>query len=336
MKKKLIALLLASMMILGLVGCGSGENNNAASTTESSSSEENAVVVDTTILKEQDDDMLNTYTVIAVNPDAPFVDANGNAVSDVAINTEGADALIHWLLLDETLETAANFGYDDYGEYLFYRLDDAPVYDGDIPKATEETKTIRLSTTTSVNDSGLLDELLPTFEEEYGYDVEVTSAGTGQAIAAAENGNADAILVHSKTQEEEFVNAGYARIVDGFSNERLSFLYNYFVLCGPSDDPAGVKDAATVKDAFAAIAEGEYPFISRGDESGTHTKELALWPEELGITADAASFEQYSNWYTSANAGMGACLVMAEEQGAYILTDKATFLTFKANDGKVQ
>lgn len=338
MKKKLIALLLASMMVAGLAGCGGGTDNGGATSSagETSASEENAVVVDTTILKEQDDDMLNTYTVIAVNPDAPFVDANGNAVSDVAINTEGADALIHWLLLEETLETAANFGYDDYGEYLFYRLDDAPVYEGEIPEATEETKTIRLSTTTSVNDSGLLDYLLPIFEEEYGYNVEVASAGTGQAIAAAENGNADAILVHSKSQEEEFVNAGFARVVDGFDAERLSFLYNYFVLCGPSDDPAGVKDAATVKDAFAAIAEGEYPFISRGDESGTHTKELSLWPEDLGITADPASFEQYSGWYTSANAGMGACLVMAEEQGAYILTDKATFLTFKANDGEVQ
>lgn len=338
MKKKLLSLLLVGVMALGLVGCGggSGSGDAASSSAESSAGEENAVVVDTTILKEQDDDMLNTYTVIAVNPDAPFVDANGNAVSDVAINTEGADALIHWLLLDDTLNLAANFGYDEYGEYLFYRLDDAPVYDGDIPKATDATKTIRLSTTTSVNDSGLLDYLLPKFEEEYGYDVEVTSAGTGQAIAAAENGNADLILVHAKSQEEEFVNAGFARVVDGFDTERLSFLYNYFVLCGPSDDPADVKDAATVKDAFAAIAEGEYPFISRGDESGTHTKELSLWPEDLGITADPASFEQYSSWYTSANAGMGACLVMAEEQGAYILTDKATYLTFKANDGKVQ
>ena len=225
MKKKLLALLLASVMAVGLVGCGGGSDDSAASSaSESSATEEGAVVVDTTILKEEDDDMLNTYTVIAVNPDAPFVDANGNAVSDVAINTAGADALIHWLLLDETLETAANFGYDDYGEYLFYRLDDAPVYEGDIPEATEETKTIRLSTTTSVNDSGLLDYLLPIFEEEYGYDVEVASAGTGAAIAAAENGNADAILVHSQSQEEEFVNAGFARVVDGFDAERLSFL----------------------------------------------------------------------------------------------------------------
>lgn len=336
--KKIVSLLLVLMLAVGMVGCGNSSDSSDTSATSAAqeSDKKDAVVVDTTILKEADDDMLNTYTVIAVNPKAPFVDANGNAVSDVAINTAGADALIQWLLTDEALDLAANYGYDDYGEYLFYREDNAPVYSGDIAKATDDTKTIRLSTTTSVNDSGLLDYLLPIFEDEYGYTVEVTSAGTGQAIAAAENGNADLILVHSKSQEEEFVNAGYARVVDGFDTERISFLYNYFVLCGPSDDPAGVADAATVKDAFAAIAEGEYPFISRGDESGTHTKELSLWPADLGITADPASFADYTSWYTSANAGMGACLVMAEEKGAYILTDKATYLTFVANGGQVE
>ena len=112
-------------------------------------------------------------------------------------------------------------------------------------------------------------------------------------------------------------------------------MYNYFVLCGPSADPAGVKDADDVKAAFRAIAEGKYPFISRGDGSGTHTKELSLWPESLGITAEAESFKDYTAWYISANAGMGACLVMAEESDAYILTDKATFLTFQANGGAV-
>lgn len=336
--KKIVSLLLVLMLAVGMVGCGNSSDSSDTSATSAAqeSDKKDAVVVDTTILKEADDDMLNTYTVIAVNPDAPFVDANGNAVSDVAINTAGADALVQWLLTDEALDLAANYGYDDYGEYLFYREDNAPVYSGDIAKATDDTKTIRLSTTTSVNDSGLLDYLLPIFEDEYGYTVEVTSTGTGQAIAAAENGNADLILVHSKSQEEEFVNAGYARVVDGFDTERISFLYNYFVLCGPSDDPAGVADAATVKDAFAAIAEGEYPFISRGDESGTHTKELSLWPADLGITADPASFADYTSWYTSANAGMGACLVMAEEKGAYILTDKATYLTFVANGGQVE
>ena len=126
---------------------------------------------------------------------------------------------------------------------------------------------------------------------------------------------------------------GFARVTEGFSGERVSFIYNYFVLCGPSADPAGVASAGSVLEAFAAIADGKHPFISRGDGSGTHTKELSLWPEELGITKDAESFAAYTEWYISANTGMGACLVMAEEMDAYILTDKATFLTFVANDG---
>ena len=126
---------------------------------------------------------------------------------------------------------------------------------------------------------------------------------------------------------------GFGRIVNGFEAERISFIYNYYVLCGPSADPAGVAAAASVKDAFAAIAEGKHTFISRGDASGTHTKEISLWPAELGIAKEAESFAAYTEWYVSANTGMGACLVMAEEMGAYILTDKATFLTFVANNG---
>jgi len=228
---------------------------------------------------------------------------------------------------------AGAFGVAEYGSNLFYVKEDAPVYTGEIAAATEETKTIRLSTTTSVNDSGLLGKLIPEFEAKYGYTVEVYSAGTGKSINNAKMGNADLILVHSKSQEEAFIEAGFARVVDGFEKERVSFLYNYYVLCGPSADPAGVAAAASVKDAFAAIAAGEYTFISRGDASGTHTKEISLWPAELAITAEADSFAAYTEWYISANTGMGACLVMAEEMEAYILTDKATFLTFVANDG---
>ncbi|MBO6039837.1 MAG: substrate-binding domain-containing protein, partial [Oscillospiraceae bacterium] len=289
--------------------------------------------VNTVILKEADDAMINTYTLLAVNPEAPFVDADGNPVADVAVNTAGAEALIDWFLSEEGKKLAAEYGQAEYGDSLFYLLDGAPVFEGEIAPATEETAVIRLSTTTSVNDSGLLGALLPVFEAGYGYKVEVQSAGTGKAIAAAKYGNADLIFVHAKSQEEKFVEDGFACVLPGFDSERLSFLYNYFVLCGPTEDPAGVKDAASVKDAFAAIAEGKYPFISRGDGSGTHTKELSLWPESLGITAEAESFAGYVDWYTSANAGMGACLVMAEEMHAYILTDKATFLTFQSNDG---
>ena len=342
--KKTLSFLLALVMVLGLCACGASNApaatqapaaTEAPAAVETEAPAEPVAAVDTKILYEADDSMLNTYTVIAVNPDAPFTDADGNAVSDVAVNTAGADALIHWLLSQTALDMAADFGMEDYGEHLFYVKDDAPVYDGEIAAATEETKTIRLSTTTSVKDSGLLDYLLPVFQSEYGYEVEVQSAGTGKAIAAAKYGNADLILVHSKSQETSFVEEGFARVVDGFEAERVSFIYNYFVLCGPSADPAGAAACATVKDAFAAIAEGKYTFISRGDGSGTHTKELSLWPEDLGITAEAESFADYTEWYTSANAGMGACLVMAEQMGGYILTDKATFLTFVANNGQI-
>ena len=344
--KKIISLLLVLVMMLGLVACGASKPaeteapaTEAPVVTEAPAVEtepaetEAALVVDTCILMEADNDMLNTYSVIAVNPEAPFVDADGNAVADVAVNTAGADAFYQFLVSQEALDMAGAYGVAEYGANLFYVKEDAPVYTGEIAAATEETKVIRLSTTTSVNDSGLLGKLIPEFEAKYGYTVEVYSAGTGKSINNAKMGNADLILVHSKKQEEAFIADGFARVVPGFEAERTSFIYNYYVLCGPSADPAGVASAASVKDAFAAIAEGKYTFVSRGDGSGTHTKELALWPADLGIAAEAETFAGYTEWYVSANAGMGACLVMAEEMSAYILTDKATFLTFVANDG---
>lgn len=332
MKKQTAALLLSLSLLAGcLAGCA--PQNAAVSASPAAAPAEG---VDLTILYEADEDMINNYSLLAVNPDAPFADADGNPVSDVYINTEGAAALINWMLSEEGKAAIADYGYADYGEHLFYLTEDGPTSAADIPQATDQTKVIRISTTTSVNDSGLLAYLLPLFEDAYGYTVEVTSAGTGKAIANAQNGNADLLLVHSKSQEEAFVDGGYSYVLPGFDTERLTFMYNYFVLCGPSADPAGVKEAATVKDAFAAIAEGKYPFVSRGDQSGTHTKEISLWPEDLGITTDAASVEGYADWYTYSNAGMGVCLTMAEETGAYILSDKATFLTFQANNGVIE
>ena len=323
--KKTLSLLLALVMLFSL--------GISAFAADAPAEETDALVVDTMILKESDDNMINNYTLLAVNPEAPFVDADGNAVEDVELNTVGAAALINWLLSEEGETAAADYGFAEYGEYLFYLKDDRPVSTADIPEATDETKLIRLSTTTSVKDSGLLGFLLPIFEEKYGYEVEVYSAGTGKSIANAKMGNADLILVHAKKQEEAFVEDGFAYVLDGMESERMTYMYNFFVLCGPSADPAGVKDAEDVLAAFKAIADGKFTFVSRGDGSGTHSKELSLWPEELGITAEAESFKDYTDWYISANAGMGACLVMAEQMGAYILTDKATFLTFLANDG---
>ena len=321
MKKTFVMLSTAVMMTM-LAACGGSkpaETTAAETAAEETTAEETAAEesaeeteaeaeessVGLQILYEQDDSMINTYSLLAVNPEAPFVDADEKPVEGVELNTEGAKALINWML-------------------------------SEIPEATEETKKIRLSTTTSVNDSGLLGYLLPMFEEKYGYEVEVYSAGTGKAIANAKMGNADLILVHSKKQEEAFIEDGFSYVIDGMDAERLSFMYNYFVLCGPAEDPVGARDCATVKDAFAKIAEEKQPFVSRGDGSGTHTKELSLWPEDLGITEEAASFADYTDWYTSANAGMGVCLTMANEMGAYILSDKATFLTFRANNGVME
>ncbi len=175
--------------------------------------------------------------------------------------------------------------------------------------------TIRISTTTSVNDSGLLPAILPVFEQKTGYKVEVQSAGTGAAIQKAKDGNADLILVHSKASEEAFVS-------DGYGVERIPFMYNYFVVVGPKDDPAGIKDSENAAAAFAKIKAAESKFISRGDESGTHKAELKIW----GDTAPDAATDK---WYVSAGQGMGACLTMANEQNAYCLTDKATFLANK-------
>ena len=178
-----------------------------------------------------------------------------------------------------------------------------------------ENPVIRMSTTTSVNDSGLLPAILPVFEQKTGYTVEVQSAGTGAAIQKAKDGNADLILVHSKASEEEFVNEGYGV-------ERIPFMYNYFVIVGPKDDPAGIKDSENAAAAFAKIKAAGSKFISRGDESGTHKAELKIWGE---TKPDAA----VDTWYISAGQGMGACLSMANEQNAYCLTDKATFLSNK-------
>ena len=187
-----------------------------------------------------------------------------------------------------------------------------------VPVETPENPVIRLATTTSVNDSGLLPYLLPTFEAKTGYTVEVESAGTGIAIGYAKSGDADLLLVHSKKQEEAFIEEGYA------STERLSFMYNYFVIVGPADDPAGIGELDSAADCFKAIAEAKAGFASRGDNSGTHNKETGIW-EAAEIDPSA------EDWYLSVGSGMGDTLTKANEMKVYTLTDKATFLSMKAS-----
>ena len=230
--KRILALMLALCMVFALCACGKKavveevvvEQPVEEVVVEEVVEEVAPVAINTQILYEADNDMINNYTVIAVNPEAPWVDADGNAVEGVEINTAGADALINWLLSEEGENAAANYGYEEYGEYLFYLKDGRPVSRAEIPAATDETKLIRISTTTSVNDSGLLGYLLPMFEGKYGYETEIYSAGTGKAIANAKMGNADVILVHAKAQEETFVADGFARVVDGLDAERNTFM----------------------------------------------------------------------------------------------------------------
>lgn len=154
--------------------------------------------------------------------------------------------------------------------------------------------------------------LQPTFEAESGYTLEITSAGTGAAIKKGETGDADMLLVHAKASEEEFIAAGYGV-------ERIPFMHNFFVIVGPKDDPAGVAGSTSAAEALKKIADAGASFVSRGDDSGTHKKELQLW-EAAGVDPAGQS------WYISAGAGMGATLTMANEEMAYTLTDKGTYL----------
>jgi tungstate transport system substrate-binding protein len=171
--------------------------------------------------------------------------------------------------------------------------------------------TLILATTTSTQDSGLLDYLLPGFEDEAGVKVDVIAVGTGQALKLGQDGNADVLLVHSRAREDEFMAANHGV-------RREDVMYNDFVIVGPADDPAGIKGMTSAADAFIKLSETQSPFISRGDESGTHTKELSIW-EKAGI-------EPAGDWYISAGQGMGEVLTMSVEQQAYTLSDRATYL----------
>ena len=172
---------------------------------------------------------------------------------------------------------------------------------------------ILMATTTSTYDSGLLDYILPKFKEENGSGVNVISVGTGQAIELGRRGDVDVILVHSPEDERRFV-------LEGYGIERFCVMYNGFVLLGPEEDPAGVKELTIVK-AFEKITAGEYLFISRGDDSGTNKRELLIWG-----TADIVP---EGNWYEETGTGMGQTLLTADEKKGYVLSDKATYLAFK-------
>lgn len=168
-----------------------------------------------------------------------------------------------------------------------------------------------LATTTSTDDSGLLEVILPDFEQEFNANVEVVAVGTGQAIKLGEDGNADVLLVHDRPKEDAFMAAGHGV-------RREDVMYNDFIIVGPENDPAGVKGMTDAAAALKKIADSQAIFVSRGDDSGTHSKEKTLWK--------AAGIEPAGDWYVSAGQGMGAVLTMSDEQQAYTLSDRATYL----------
>ena len=174
-----------------------------------------------------------------------------------------------------------------------------------------------LATTTSTQDSGLLDVLIPLFEEEYGYTVQTVAVGSGEAMKMGEEGNADVMLVHAPASEKDFMAAGNG-------TDRFLVMHNDFIIVGPAADPAGIKGMTVATDAFKAIFEAGANFVTRGDDSGTHKKELALWKSaELDPAGQA--------WYIETGQGMGASMTVASEKAAYILTDRATYLANKEN-----
>ncbi|HSE94572.1 MAG TPA: substrate-binding domain-containing protein [Methylomirabilota bacterium] len=176
------------------------------------------------------------------------------------------------------------------------------------------SKVVIVSTTTSTQDSGLLDVLVPMFEKQTGYSVKTISVGTGQALALAARGEADVTLAHAPALEKKYVDEGKMQ------NRRL-VMYNDFVIIGPAEDPAKIRGLAKATDALKRIAQTESRFVSRGDKSGTHTLELALWKQ--------AGLEPKGGWYIESGQGMGQTLGIANERGAYTVTDRATLLAFQ-------
>ncbi|MGB0631873.1 MAG: substrate-binding domain-containing protein, partial [Alphaproteobacteria bacterium] len=176
---------------------------------------------------------------------------------------------------------------------------------------------IILQSTTSTQNSGLLGYLIPIFRIGSGIDVRVVAVGTGQALKNGRNGDGDVLLVHARAAEDRFV-------ASGFGIERRDVMYNDFVIVGPRADPVAIRGLTDVAAAFAKIASGQVPFVSRGDESGTHMRERALW-SNAGIEPETSS----GTWYRAAGSGMGATLNVAVGMGAYTLTDRATWVGFR-------
>lgn len=335
--RKTLSILLAAAMLMGLLsGCDeeaeetqpatrpaattetAEEETTAPVETEESAEVEEASVLNTVVLRSGDEALQAEYILLAVNSEGPFH-------SEIELNEAGVDALVKWLVSKENRAVLEDFGVSEYGEAVFTLPEEPVSVQSWIPNATEETKTIRLSVVDTLEQSGILEQLLPIFEETYGYTVEVQDTSASGTLSAAKLGIFDLVLTEQSDAVENFITDGYARVVNGFETEAVTLCGMEYLLCGPKDDPAGAAGAETIPDAFAAIAAGEYKFLSRGDDSTVHKLEQSLWP------ADQA----FGDWYLSVDTEMGPLLVMNEFEGGYVLTDKLTWLQYFQAEGVI-
>lgn len=185
-----------------------------------------------------------------------------------------------------------------------------------LTSAAAAQEVLTMATTTSTENSGLLAELLPPFEEKFDVRVDVVAVGTGAAIELGRNGDADIIFVHARAAEDEFV-------ANGYGVNRRDVMYNDFVILGPAADPAGIRDSESAAEALEKIAAAGAEFVSRGDDSGTYKKELSLW--------DSAGINPEGSWYLESGQGMGPSINMADERQAYILADRGTYLAYSGD-----
>lgn len=333
--RKILSLMLTLILAAGLfTGCSEEDTEETVAPTKATAAETTAPTeaeteaaetevtypeaqTNTVVYRDGDKALRIDYVFLAVSQDAPFL-AQG-----VKVNEAGVDALIQWLMSEEARAIAAEFGKDEYGEAAFHVSQEENVYLGRIPKAARNAPVIQLAVEDTLINSGLLDALIPLFEESCGYTVEITSGSNAAILSATRNANADLVLAESGDGAQALVDDGYCRIPSGFDSDMLTFASMQYLLCGPGEDPAGVADCLSVTAAFAAISSSESTFISRGDHSTAHRLEQTFWAKDT----------QFGDWYISANMEMGPCLVMNDMEGGYILTDKLTWLMYSCANG---
>ena len=271
------------------------------------------------LLYENDPLLYNPYSVILVNPEL-----------HPNVKFHAAAEFAKWLISDQGQQAIAS--YKKYGTQLFHpdfnasslSPEEKSFWDN-VTIGSSPPSEIMLATTTSTRDSGLLDYLIPLFEKVSNVTVKYIGVGTGAALDTARQGNADIVMVHAKRLELEFVQEGHGI-------HRVHFMYNDFVVVGPSNDPANIKNAQNVTDAFIRIYQTRSLFVSRGDNSGTNVKELSIWASAgVTINPDNETWAEQNSWYIESGQGMSNTLMMAYNLKAYTLTDRATWLAIKSN-----